>query len=100
MGKGILESTIAILMALIILIVMVSLFWTSIRASGESPEGASDIKIEAGECNTDEDCLDNPNGNICMQIGSFDSSLKTFCGCRININCERGSLCGEDNKCQ
>jgi len=96
MRKGI-EWTINLLVAVILLIVIVALFWAGINSTGTPPQ--SDFQSSTvGQCSNDQDCTDNKNGTICIQIGDFQSDLKTFCGCLTNQNCKSG-VCGEDNKC-
>jgi hypothetical protein len=80
---------------------MVSLFWTAIRNTGESSETTTEqftISPTIGQCSTDEQCADNRNGTACVQIASFESTLKTFCGCITNDNCNIGA-CGANNLC-
>lgn len=102
MRKGLLESTIGLLFALVFLGAMVSLFWIAIRGSGESPPEQPEKEFtisSTGGCSTDEQCTNNRDGTICLTIGSFDSSLKAFCGCRTSEDCKTG-VCNEKNICE
>jgi len=79
----------------ILAIAFVNNFWTSttIKKDTETEE-----PVDEG-CKRDDDCIDNPDGSICLLIYPGDFSL--FCGCLKNEDCKdkRSGVCGAENKC-
>lgn len=131
MSKGF-EWSVSILIAVILLIFSVAIFWNYITGSrppqcsdgidndgdgltdypydtdceNEKDNSESVVSLEKQFCDTDADCLTNPDGKKCLQVypggctgGNINQTcFKPFCGCISNIDCG-GYICGSDNKC-
>jgi hypothetical protein len=120
MRKG-LDWHISLMMAVILLIFSVAIFWKAIAGSSPQckdnidndgdgltdypadPDCTSEDDISEGNiilekqgCDTDTDCLGNPNGSKCLQVWPGD--INPFCGCISNNDCGVG-VCGTNNKC-
>jgi len=121
MRKGF-EWSISILIAVILLIFSVAMFWDYIAGSrppqckdsvdndgdgltdypadpectDKNDNSESDLTLEKQFCDTDADCQSNPDGSRCLQI--YPGDFKQFCGCVSNNDCG-GYVCGTDNKC-
>lgn len=103
MIKGSFETVIVLAFAVIMLVAMVSLFWTAIRGTGQSTDNTGGQQLapspSSKPCSTDSDCLDNVNGTSCIQIGSFKTQQNSFCGCIYSTDCISG-VCNENNICE
>ena len=121
MRKGF-EWSISILIAVVLLIFSIFIFWNYIAGSrppqcndgvdndgdglidypndpectDENDNSESDLTLEKQSCDTDADCQDNPDGSRCLQI--YPGDFKPFCGCISNNDCG-GYVCDPDNKC-
>ena len=94
MRKGF-EWAVNIMIALILFIVAVGVFWAAIR--GETPPVDSEPVEPSKTCLSDDDCIGKADGNKCLVI--YPGDFTAFCGCITNDDCEVG-FCGEDNKCE
>ena len=93
MRKGF-EWSISLMLAVILLVFSVAIFWNAI--AGKTTASASPTTIPKQGCDTDTDCLGNPNGLKCLQVWPGD--INPFCGCISNNDCGVG-VCGTNNKC-
>jgi len=84
-----------ILMALIIFIVTIGVFWMSLP--GASATSRENITIETErECSNANDCADSEDGGKCMILSN--ENYVPFCGCELDADCfgRRSGICGEE----
>jgi len=97
MRKGF-EWSVNLLVAIILGVVAAGIFWAAL--AGKTPPTESEpVKLNEG-CNNPDDCINNPDGSICLVI--YPGDFTSFCGCyNSTLHClnRRSGICGSNNKC-
>ena len=83
---------ISALIAIIILVLVVSMFWNIFNPNIGAE---ASVEVEEGSCLNGDDCIGNPDGSRCIILP--EQSNEPFCGCLIaSQDCQAGEDCISD----
>ncbi|MEM3609837.1 MAG: hypothetical protein QW076_02940 [Candidatus Anstonellales archaeon] len=94
MKKG-LEFSINLIVAFILFILAVIVFWLAFNPVGKVEEARG---LKTDFCKTDTDCSSNIEGTRCLITFPGDYNFTPFCGCLTTNDCKVG-YCDSNNKC-